>query len=93
MICYFYNKILGIVEFLPSKKQVNAVIGKNIIDFAKSNGIEVSWSCRKGECKKCEVVLGNKKVLACKTKIPPLEEFPKNKILQIVIPMVDNKKK
>ena len=81
------------IEFLPLKKQVNAVIGKNIIDFAKNNGIEVSWSCRKGECKKCEVLVNNKKVLACKTKIPPIEDFPKNKILQIVIPPVNNSNK
>ena len=83
--------ILGIIEFLPSKKRVNAISGKNIIDFAKKNGIEISWSCRKGECKKCEVTVGNKKVLACKTKIPTIEEFPNNKILQIVIPPIVNK--
>lgn len=47
----------------------------------------------KGECKKCEVTINNKKFLACKTKIPPIEEFPKNKIIQILIPPnITNKK-
>ena len=73
------------IEFLPSKKKVSAVYEKNIIDFAKSHGISIPYSCRKGTCSKCVVKMNGKVILACRTKTPKKEEFPKNKLLQITL--------
>lgn len=56
------------LEFLPSKTSVKTIVGKNIIDLAKSAGVTIPYQCRKGECKKCEIIFEGTKVLACKTK-------------------------
>lgn len=55
------------IEFIPSKITVKTTVGKNLIDLGRSVGLKLPFSCRKGECKKCEVVFEGKTVLACKS--------------------------
>ena len=80
------------VEFIPANIRLEAIEGKNIIDFAKLAGVEITWSCRKGECKKCEVTVDGKNVLACRTKLPAFKDFPNSNKLQILVPKPPTKK-
>ena len=56
------------VEILPAGKTIKTKVGKNLIDLAATAGIKIPFQCRKGECKKCEVIFDGKNVLACKSK-------------------------
>jgi ferredoxin len=38
------------VEFLPSGKKVTAILGEKIGAVAKAAGVEIKYSCKKGDC-------------------------------------------
>ena len=81
------------VQYLPSNKKYNAIHNKNLIDYGKiMNAPTITTSCRRGECRKCEVMIDNKVVLGCKVKIPTIEKFPQSKIFQVIIPTEPGKK-
>lgn len=81
------------VQYLPSKVKIQAIPGKSLIDYGKLvNAPVIPVSCRKGECRKCEVMIDNKVVLGCKAKIPTIDKFPSSKIFQITIPDEPGKK-
>ena len=81
------------VQYLPSNKKYNAIPNKNLIDYGKiMNAPTITTSCRRGECRKCEVMIDNKVVLGCKVKIPTIEKFPQSKIFQVIIPTEPGKK-
>lgn len=49
------------VQYLPSKDKFNAIPTKSLIDFGKIvKGPIIPVQCRKGECRKCEVMIEGK---------------------------------
>ena len=81
------------VQYLPANKKFNAIPGKSLIDYGKiMNAPAITTSCRKGECRKCEVMIDNKVVLGCKVKIPTQDKFPSSKVFKITIPNEPGKK-
>ena len=81
------------VLYLPSKVKIQAIPGKSLIDYGKIvQGPVIPVSCRKGECRKCEVMIDNKVVLGCKAKIPTVDKFPSSKVFQVTIPTEPGKK-
>jgi ferredoxin len=59
------------VEFLgANKKTVTAYLGQSIGDIAKRAGVDIKYSCKKGECRTCEVNFNGKIVKACQSSLP-----------------------
>lgn len=59
------------VEFLgANKKTVTAYLGQSISDIAKRAGVDIKYSCKKGECRTCEVNFNGKIVKACQSSLP-----------------------
>ena len=59
-----------IVEFLPSKKTVKGFPGQKLSLIAQAGGVPIKYSCKKGECRTCEVNFNGKIVKACQASLP-----------------------
>lgn len=59
-----------LVEFLPSKKTVKAFPGQKLSTVAQAAGVEIKYSCKKGECATCTVNYNGAIVKACQAAIP-----------------------
>lgn len=58
------------VEFLPSKKVVKGFPGQKLSLIAQAGGVPIKYSCKKGECRTCEVNFNGKIVKACQASLP-----------------------
>jgi ferredoxin len=67
-----------LVEFLPSKKVVKGFPGQKLSQIAQSGGVQIKYSCKKGDCRTCEVNFNGKIVKACQASLP--SSFSSSKI-------------
>lgn len=60
------------IEFVKGsvKKQVRAIKGEALRTIASQAGVAIKYSCKKGECRTCEVTLNGKTVKACQSYLP-----------------------
>ena len=72
---------LVLVEFLPSKKTVEAYPGQSFSLIAKSAGVDIRYKCKKGDCNTCAVQFNGRSVKACQSTLPAGQ-----KKVQITIP-------
>jgi ferredoxin len=59
-----------LVEFLPSKKVVKGFPGQAVSVVAQAAGVDIKYSCKKGECATCNINLNGSLVKACQSKLP-----------------------
>lgn len=69
------------IEFVKGsvKKQVRAIKGEALKTIASQAGVAIKYSCKKGECRTCEVSLNGKTVKACQSYLP-------GGLIKVVIP-------
>jgi hypothetical protein len=60
------------VEFTRGemKKKIKAIKGQKVSDVASQAGVDIKYSCKKGECRTCEVTINGKIVKACQSYLP-----------------------
>jgi hypothetical protein len=60
------------IEFIKGSvtKQVRAIKGEALRTIASQAGVSIKYSCKKGECRTCEVTLNGKTVKACQSYLP-----------------------
>jgi hypothetical protein len=60
------------VEFVKgtTRNRVKAPAGTRLSEVAKSAGAQIKYSCRKGECRTCEVDFNGSIVKACQSYLP-----------------------
>jgi ferredoxin len=61
------------VQFLPAKKTVRATGGAKLMDVASKAGAKIKYSCKKGDCRTCEVNFDGTIVKACQAYLPTKE--------------------
>ena len=71
------------VEFLPSKKVVQALPGQRLSIVAQSAGVDIKYKCNKGECGTCTVRVNGIPAKVCQTAVPT---FGNEKKLTIIVP-------
>jgi ferredoxin len=59
-----------VIEFLPARKTVKALPGQKLSVVAQSSGIDIKYSCKKGDCGTCSVKVNGSMARACQTSIP-----------------------
>lgn len=59
-----------LIEFLPEKKVVKAIPGQKLSVVAQAAGIDIKYSCKRGDCGTCSINYNGSIVKTCQTIVP-----------------------